>query len=211
MVGNIRQPPVASGLRLIIESDPVLTVVADCPVDRAVEQARALQPDLVLLDLGRQADAALDTLLSLIYLPRAPRVAMLATEEDGDLLNRALQHGAVGCLRRNAPSGLLLDAVRVLTSGGTVVFPQLRSAAPAVAPEPPDRQVPARLNARERELLVCLGEGLSNADIAERLYLRPATVKDYVSELLAKLGVRNRTQAAVLAERYGLLRAHAAA
>ncbi|MBO8189491.1 response regulator [Streptomyces spirodelae] len=201
---------VRSGLRLILGTAPDIEVVADCGGGAAVDTVRAHRPDVLLLDIRMPDVDGLTVLRELSSVPDAPRTAMLTTFDAEEYLGAALHAGAAGFLLKDTAPDQLVHAVRVLADGGRVLAPGVT---PTVIggylggrPDGDAERRVASLTDRERQVLALVGEGLSNVDIAGRLRLAHGTVKDHVSALLAKLGGLNRVQAAVVADRAGLVR-----
>jgi DNA-binding NarL/FixJ family response regulator len=199
---------VRSGLRMILGSAAGIEVVATCDGRQALEEARHHQPDVVLLDIRMPEADGLTVLREMSRWPRPPAVAMLTTFDADEFLAEALHAGANGFLLKDTEPEQLVEAVRALAGGGSVLSPAVArtviagyldgSARPASQARVED------MSPREREVLGLLGLGLSNAEIGKRLFLSPATVKDHVSAILAKLEVANRVQAAVVAREAGL-------
>ncbi|MFJ8011878.1 response regulator [Streptomyces sp. NPDC096339] len=206
------EPLIRAGIRMILTSAPDIEVVAEAANGReAVELARSHMPDVVLLDIQMPV---LDGLTALGELRRAvPQVRALILTTFGEKENvlRALGQGGAGFLLKDSAPGELIGAVRAAAAGDAYLSPaatrhvvdQLASGKAAVRGEEARRQV-AELSERERGVLALLGEGLSNADAGRRLHMSEATVKTYVSRILAKLGCENRVQAALLARDAGL-------
>ncbi|MFE2168212.1 response regulator [Streptomyces sp. NPDC059447] len=206
------EPLIRAGIRMILTSAPDIEVVAEAANGReAVELARSHVPDVVLLDIQMPV---LDGLTALGELRRAvPQVRALILTTFGEKENvlRALGQGGAGFLLKDSAPGELIGAVRAAAAGDAYLSPaatrhvvdQLASGKAAVRGEEARRQV-AALSDRERGVLALLGEGLSNADAGRRLHMSEATVKTYVSRILAKLGCENRVQAALLARDAGL-------
>ena len=200
---------VRSGLRMILGSAADVDVVATCEGAEAVEEIRRHRPDVVLLDIRMPEVDGLAVLREVIDWPDPPVVAMLTTFHSDEFVAEALGAGAVGFLLKDTEPAQLIAAVRALANGGAVLSPAVTR---TVINGYRDRAGPpesvARVEAmspREREVLGLLGLGLSNAEIGRRLYLSTATVKDYVSAVLAGLGVTNRVQAAVVAQEAGIV------
>ena len=200
-----------SGFRAAIETQPDLECVAEAADGReAVAETERLRPDVAVLDIRMPK---LDGLAaaSLLLGPRTgagTKVLLLTTYDDDEYVYRALQLGASGFLLKSLPTEELLSAVRVAARGDALIDPSVtrrlaRRFATAVAPvaAPPRLD---RLTPRERELLLCLGQGLSNAEIAAVLTLSEETVKTHVSRILAKLALRDRIQAVVYVYDHGL-------
>ncbi|MFG2876089.1 response regulator [Streptomyces sp. NPDC048337] len=206
------EPLIRAGIRMILTSAPDIEVVAEATNGReAVDLARAHAPDVVLLDIQMPV---MDGLTALGELGRAvPEVRSLILTTFGEKENvlRALGQGGAGFLLKDSAPGELIGAVRAAAAGDAYLSPaatrhvvdQLASGKAAVRGEEARRQV-AELSERERGVLALLGEGLSNADAGRRLHMSEATVKTYVSRILAKLGCENRVQAALLARDAGL-------
>ncbi|MFJ4186237.1 LuxR C-terminal-related transcriptional regulator [Kitasatospora sp. NPDC089509] len=193
------------GLRLIIEGEGGVEVVADCHFAEIGTVAMRERPDLIILDLGQRATGLPATVAEWTTSPQGPGIVVLAPRESHELLYGAYGHKVAGYLTRDTPGRLLIDAIRVAAAGGKVFFPGVEQMVSREERAAAVVKFPRQLNGREQELLLCLGRGMTNADIAIHLHLSPATVKNYVSDLLAKLEVKNRTQAAVLAEQYGVV------
>ncbi|MFE9359302.1 response regulator [Streptomyces olivaceoviridis] len=204
------QSAVRAGLVLILRSAPDIEVVGEAADgEQAVELTRALIPDLVLMDVQMpRLDGVSAT--RRIVAERLADVLVLTTFDLGEYVFGALRAGAAGFLLKNAEAGQLLEAVRTVARGEGIVAPAVTrrliaefAAAPAREAEA-DPAVLEGLTRREREVLRRIGEGLSNAEIAARLDMAEGTVKTHVSRLLAKLGLRSRVQAAVLARELGV-------
>jgi len=202
---------VRSGFSLILGAADDIEVVATATGADAVAAVREHRPDLVLLDIRMPDVDGLTVLRQLRALPAAPIVAMLTTFDTDEYILAALNTGAAGFLLKDTDPDQLAQLVRTLAAGGVVMSPKasrtLLRAHPGTKPAAADKET-ARvelLTARERDVLVLLAEGLSNADIGTRLYLGTGTVKDHVSAILTKLRVAGRVQAALLAQRAGLL------
>ncbi len=203
---------VRSGLRMILGAAPDIEVVADCGGGDAVETVLAQRPDVVMLDI-RMPDVDGLTVLSRLGSAlgeRLPAVTMLTTFDTDEYLATALRSGASGFLLKDTEPEQLARAVRVLAAGGSTLDPAVARTVIGGYVSGADGAERAKLavgglTAREREVLRLVGQGLSNAEIAARLHLAHGTVKDHVSALLGKLGGLNRVQAAVIAERAGLV------
>ncbi|MCC3769694.1 response regulator transcription factor [Streptomyces sp. UNOC14_S4] len=203
---------VRSGLRMILGTAPDIEVVADCGGGEAVDTVRACAPDVVLLDIRMPDVDGLTVLRALReQLPRPPAVAMLTTFDANEYLASALRGGATGFLLKDTDPQQLVQAVRTLAAGGSVLDPGVTRAVIggylAAEAETTAAHAVAALTPREREVLALLGAGLANPQIAERMGLAPSTVKDHVRALLGKLGGLNRVQAAIVADRAGLVAA----
>jgi DNA-binding NarL/FixJ family response regulator len=203
-----------AGLRLLLETQDDLKVVAEAETGReALRRCRALSPDVVLMDLRMPGMDGIEATRRLTAEPGGTRVLVLTTFDDETGMFDAIRAGASGFLLKRATPEELLAGVRAVAAGEGLVSPAmtlrlLRGYAAAV-PAPPDQDVQRRiaaLTAREREVLVLLARGLSNAEIADRARVAEATAKTHVARVLAKLGVRDRVQAVVFAFENGLVR-----
>ncbi|MBT2444795.1 response regulator transcription factor [Streptomyces sp. ISL-36] len=206
------EPLIRAGIRMILTSDQEIEVVAEAANGRdAVEQARAHAADVVLLDIQMPVLDGLSALPELRRAAPAARVIVLTTFGERENVLRALEHGGAGFLLKDTAPAELIRAVRAAAAGDAYLSPaatrhvveQLASGREAARAEEARRRV-AALSEREREVLALLGEGLSNADAGRRLHMSEATVKTYVSRILAKLDCENRVQAALLARDAGL-------
>jgi DNA-binding NarL/FixJ family response regulator len=216
---------VRAALRSILESAGDIRVVADCDGHQALDAVAATRPDLVLLDaVMPEPDDGLSVLRALRALPEPPAVAMLTAFDTSAHLRAAMAAGAGGFLLKDTAVGTLIDAVRILASGGTVFTPTVGRAvvdgflgAPPPAPDPlparapgtggpPEARIVDALTGRERDVLALLAAGEPNATIAAELRISVGTVKDHVRAVLRKLGAPNRVAAAVIAHRAGLAR-----
>ncbi|GAA1966038.1 response regulator [Kitasatospora viridis] len=202
---------VRSGLGMIIGSAPDLRLVGACSGGEAEEQTRRLRPHVVLLDVRMPDLDGLSVLRLLRALPDPPAVSMLTTFDTDEYIGTALRGGAAGFLLKDTAPDQLVHAVRVLAGGGSMLSPAVTRTVIGgyVEGGGPDADALAlvrTLTGRELDVLALLGEGLANAEIADRLFLGTGTVKDHISAILGKLRAANRVQAAVIAHRAGLVR-----
>lgn len=208
------QELVRTGFRMILDVEDDIEVVGTAgDGDEAVELCRRTAADVALMDVRmprvdgieatrRIRDAGLDT-----------RVLVLTTFDLDEYVFEALRAGASGFLLKDAPPDDLVHAVRVIGSGDALLAPSVTRrlieefgrVRPTPTPSPATDERIGRLTEREREVLVLMARGLSNTEIAERLYLGEATVKTHVGRVLMKLGVRDRVQAVVLAYETGVV------
>ncbi|MFJ3669120.1 response regulator [Streptomyces sp. NPDC090106] len=206
-------PLVRAGLSLMIGGADGIEIVGEAAdgadVDALVDRAR---PDVVLMDIRMPGTDGLTATERLRALPEAPQVVVLTTFHADDQVLRALRAGAAGFVLKDTPPAEIVDAVRRVAAGDPVLSPtvtrQLMRHAAGTAADTRRTRARARvagLNDREREVAVTVGRGLSNAEISAELFMSVATVKTHVSRILAKLGLNNRVQIALLAHDAGLL------
>ncbi len=202
---------VRSGLRALLDAEEDLTVVGEAADGRqAVDRARELQPDVVVMDVRMPRLDGVGATREIVSWPRRPRVLVLTTFDLDEIVDDALDAGADGFLLKRATPEQLVDGIRTVFAGDALVAPAVtrRLLLAHARRRPADRerlQLAAHLTEREADILRALAEGLSNAEIAARLWLSQETVKTHVSSILGKLGVRDRTQAVVWAYRTGFV------
>jgi DNA-binding NarL/FixJ family response regulator len=203
---------IRASLRIVIESDPGLVVAAEfADGARAVAAARRLRCDVAVVDLRMPGIDGIETTRLLRQEPDGPAVLVLTAFEHDDSVLRALGAGASGFLLKGSRPHELPAAIHDVAAGRCVLAPAVASAVVerAVAREQEDRPEPVDdlgdLTDRERALVIAVGEGLTNAQIAGRLGVTPTSAKTYVSRILDKLGLQNRTQLAIAAHRAGLV------
>jgi DNA-binding NarL/FixJ family response regulator len=205
------EPMVCAHLRTILGSADGLEVVGEAHDGAAaVEAVTRDRPDVVLMDLRMPGVDGLTAIERINQRPDAPVVVALTTFDADQYVLRALRAGAAGFLVKSTPPEELIRLVRVAADGNMVLSPAAARRLVAASADRQSTRQRARelvesLTERELEVLACLGEGLSNAQIAKRLYLSEATVKGYVSRMLDKLRCANRTQAGLLAHDAGIV------
>lgn len=203
------QELVRVGFRLILDAEDDIEVVAEAADgSEAVDVVSRHRPDVVLMDIQMPV---LDGIAATRRLAgTTSRVVILTTFQYDDYIIESVRAGASGFLLKNAPPEELVNAVRVVARGEALLSPAVtRQVLARLSDDAPDPQAAARLaelTERETEVLGLVAAGLSNAEIAERLYLGSATVKTHISHMLTKLALRDRVQAVVFAYESGLAR-----
>ncbi|WP_330308426.1 MULTISPECIES: response regulator transcription factor [unclassified Streptomyces] len=201
---------VRTGFTHILDAAEDIEVVAAVSGGEAVRTVRERRPDVVLLDIRMPDVDGLTVLADLRDLPDPPVMAMLTTFDTDEYVTNALRSGAAGFLLKDTDPNQLPHLVRTLAEGGSVLSSKVTRTVvdgflDADVREPSAVRLAARLTEREHAVLVLMAEGLANTDIGERLHLSMGTVKGHVSAVLSKLQVSSRVQAALIAERAGLL------
>ena len=205
------EPMVCAHLRTILGSADDIEVVDEAHDGAAgVEAVIRARPDVVLMDLRMPGVDGITAIERISALTEPPVVVVLTTFDADQHVLRALRAGAAGFLVKSTPPKDLIGLVRVAAEGHMVLSPAAARRLVAASSDSQQardraRKLMASLTDREVEVLRCLGAGMSNAQIAARLYLSEATVKGYVSRMLDKLGCANRTQAGLLAHDAGII------
>jgi DNA-binding NarL/FixJ family response regulator len=205
------QQLVRAGLAMVIDSQADMTVAWQAGDGAEAIRLAATPTDIILMDVRMPGMDGIAAAGRIVECCDRPRVIMLTTYDVDEYLLSAIRAGASGFLLKNAPPADLLAAVRTVHSGDAVIAPSstrrllehvATGVGPVGSPEPDERL--AGLTDREREILLLIARGLSNAEISAELYLSETTVKTHVRHVLAKLGVRDRVQAVVVAFETGL-------
>ena len=210
------QSLVRAGFRMILDAQPDIEVAGEAADgEQAVQQTAALNPDVVLMDVRMPGTDGIEATRRIVASGSPVRVLILTTFDLDEYAFSGLRAGASGFLLKDVPPEELLAGIRAVAGGDAVVAPSVtRRLLDAYAHQFPDAHAPAtrdeRLNPlteREREVLLAVAGGLSNAEIAQRLVVSEATVKTHVGRILSKLDLRDRVQAVIFAYETGLVRA----
>ncbi|MFJ8307481.1 MULTISPECIES: response regulator [unclassified Streptomyces] len=201
---------VRTALRVILDAEPGLEVVGEAATGaEAVSVVRDKLPDVVLMDVRMpEIDGIRATEQILATLAAPPRIVVVTTFENDSYVYDALRAGAAGFLLKRAAAEELIQAVRLVARSDSLLFPaKVRDLAARHSPGRPAAPAwAARLTEREAEVLRLMTTGLTNAEIAGRMHVGPATVKTHVASVLAKTGTRDRTQAVIAAYESGFVR-----
>ncbi|MCE9622553.1 MAG: response regulator transcription factor [Actinomycetia bacterium] len=205
------QEMVRAGFRMILESEPDISVVGEAADGReAIEVVRHSSPHVVLMDVRMPVMDGIEATRLLVNSDSEARILILTTFDLDDYVYSALRAGASGFMLKDAPADQLINAVRVIAAGDALLAPSVtRLLIEEVSRRPAARTAVApglsELTDRELEVLRLMTRGLSNGEIAGHLYLGEATVKTHVGRVLSKLGVRDRVQAVVAAYESGVV------
>lgn len=203
------QAMVRSGLRLILESEPDIEVIAEAENgEEATKVARREKPDVVLMDVRMPIMDGLQATKEITEANPEIRVIVLTTFDLDDYVYGALRAGAGGFLLKDAESDQLIDAIRVIASGDAIIAPSITRrliSEFASRPEMIVNEGLEQLTEREVEVLRLVAKGMSNVEIGEELFVSETTVKTHVSHILTKLQLRDRVQAVVAAYESGLI------
>jgi DNA-binding NarL/FixJ family response regulator len=210
------QPMLRMGYRMVLDAQPDLRVIGEAEDgDEAIEQTARLDPDVVLMDVRMPGLDGVQATERIVASGSRSKILILTTFDLDEYAYGALRAGASGFLLKDTPPPDMLSGIRAVATGDAVVAPSVTRrllsefAHHLPGPDQPPGQDDPRvesLTPRERELLVEVARGLSNAEIAERLVVSEATVKTHVGRILSKLGLRDRVQIVVFAYETGLVR-----
>ena len=206
------QPLFREGLRTLLSVQPDLKVVGEAgDGEEAIKLCRTLKPAVVLMDLQMPVLDGVEATRRLHHEQPDSRVIVLTTFDDDEMVFDGLRAGALGYLLKDAPSEKLAEAIRAAARGESFLQPSI--AAKVVAEfarltkkrSPPAQALIEPLSEREQEILALIATGATNREIGNQLFLAEGTVKNHVTNVLGKLGVRDRTQAALKAREMGLI------
>jgi DNA-binding NarL/FixJ family response regulator len=206
------QDLVREGLRMLLEAEQDLAVIGEAgDGGQALDRARLLDPDVILMDVRMPGINGIEATSRLVQAGSRARILMLTTFNLDEYVYHALKAGASGFLLKDASREQLTGAVRAVAAGETLLAPVItrrliEDFCRGPAPGSPASGSAGGLSERELGVVQLVAQGLSNAEIAARLYLSEATVKSHIARILAKLGLRDRVQVAVYAYEYGIVR-----
>jgi DNA-binding NarL/FixJ family response regulator len=193
------------GLRTILDLEPGLQVVGEAASgEEGVQRALELRPDVILMDVQMPGMSGVEATAAITRAWPEARLIILTTFDRDDYVFQGVRAGALGYLLKDTPADRLIATIRRVHAGEAFIQPEIASRALRELMHPQAQPLEA-LSDREREVLVLLAQGLSNRDIAEKLVITEGTVKNHVSNVLGKLQAENRTQAADIARRRGLV------
>ena len=200
-----------SGFTVLLNAQADIEVIGEAVNGQeAIAQAASLAPDVILMDVRMPVLDGLQATRQITAMPDAPKILVLTTFDLDDYVYEALRSGASGFLLKDASARELADAVRLVAAGDALLAPGvtrrlIAEFARMGAPRAPSRKQLEGLTERESEVLALVARGMSNGEIADQLVVAEQTVKTHVSRILMKLGLRDRTQAVVLAYESGLV------
>ncbi|MFF3559476.1 response regulator [Streptomyces sp. NPDC002574] len=206
------QPLVRAGLRVLMADSPDLEVLGEAGAGvEAVQLVQDVRPDVVVMDIRMPGMDGIEATRLITAGPNTARVLVLTTFEDDEYVYGALRAGASGFLVKDMDLDDILTAIRVVAAGEALIAPRVTrrlieefAARPAPAAAPRHGAIQG-ITDREREVLTLIGRGLSNDEIAGRLFISPATVKAHVGRLFSKLAARDRVQLVIIAYERGLV------
>ncbi|WP_350351560.1 response regulator transcription factor [Microbacterium sp. A8/3-1] len=204
------------GFRMVLEAEPGITVVGEAADGHAaIAQVAALAPDLVLMDIRMPGLDGIAATEAIVRQHPQTRVLVLTTFDLDEYAFGAIRAGASGFLLKDAQRHEMISAVRAVHRGDAALAPRItrmllehvtpQLGAARAEPDPAESARLAELTDRERDVFLAIGRGLTNAEIAQSLYVGESTVKTHVGRVLAKLGARDRIHAVILAHRLGLV------
>jgi DNA-binding NarL/FixJ family response regulator len=203
------QALIRDALRTIVDREPDLEMVGEgVDGDTALAAVREHRPDVVLMDIRMPGRDGIEATRAVLAEPDPPKVLILTTFDLDEYVHPSLRAGASGFLLKDSQPAAIVAAVRAAHAGDATLSPAVtqRLISSYVTSPAPDAALPVALTEREVDVLRAIARGLSNAEVARELYVGESTVKTHVASILAKLGVRDRLQAVIVAYESGLVR-----
>jgi DNA-binding NarL/FixJ family response regulator len=206
------QDLVREGLRMLLQAEPGITVVGEAGTgSEAIAEARKLDPDVVLMDIRMPGMDGIEAAAHLARPGSRAKILMLTTHDLDEYVYRAMRAGASGFLLKDASRDQLATAVRTVAAGEALLAPSvtrrlIEDFCRRPSPDGAAADAARKLTGRELEIVKLVATGLTNAEIAARLYLSDATVKSHIARILAKLRLRDRIQVVVFAYETGIVR-----
>jgi len=193
------------GLKTILESEAGFRIVGEASDGTAaVKMALDLRPDIILMDIQMPAQNGVEATAAICKAWPEAKIIILTTFDRDDYVFAGVRAGAVGYLLKDLPAQKLVETIRAVQAGEVFIQPEIASRALRAALHPADGFIEP-LSDREREVLVMLAQGIANKEIADKLHIAEGTVKNHVSNILGKLQAQNRTHAADIARKRGLI------
>ncbi|HEY3316481.1 MAG TPA: response regulator transcription factor [Bacillota bacterium] len=211
-----RNPLLKQGMRKLFEQDQSIDIVGEAATnDELVEKCLALNPDIVVTDVNLSGMSAVEAIKQIKRERPTVEVIVLTMQNNREYILETLKAGVIGYILKDVGSSELIRAIQVGSTGKSILHPRIatklvqeitRLAERSPSPGRPGDPTVGRLTTREREVLVLVARGLTNLEIAERLFISEKTVRNHISNFLRKLKFRHRTQAAIYAIKTGLVR-----
>jgi DNA-binding NarL/FixJ family response regulator len=194
------------GLKTLLELEPGMRVIDEAEDGQAaVAKCLELKPDIVLMDVQMPVINGVEATAAICAAWQQARIIILTTFDRDDYVFQGIRAGAMGYLLKDLPAQKLFETIRRVHAGEVFIQPEIASRTLRASLHPSGNDLLEPLSEREREVLVMLAQGVPNKEMADRLHIAEGTVKNHVSNILGKLQVQNRTQAADLARRRGLV------
>ncbi len=198
------QPLIRRGLRALLKPEPDLEIVGEADNgESAIDRLKTIQADVILMDIRMPIMDGVAATAAIVPIYPNTKILILTTFDDTEYVSRALQAGAAGYLLKDTPAEELVQAIQLINKGYTQLSPGLaqkliqNARPPQQSPISPEPDTIPELTPREQEILQLIAQGSSNREIAQSLYISEKTVKNHITNLLAHLGLRDRTQAAI--------------
>ena len=194
------------GLKTLVEVEPGMRVIAQAEDGAAaVKLALEIRPDIILMDVQMPRMTGVEATAAIVRAWPQARIIILTTFDRDDYVFQGIRAGAMGYLLKDVPAQKLFETIRHVHAGEVFIQPEIASRTLRASLHPAQGDLLEPLSEREREVLVMLAQGVPNKEIADKLSIAEGTVKNHVSNILDKLQVQNRTQAADLARKRGLV------